>query len=49
MRWSMGAETGRVVAPFVAMNSVAPRERASSFLESVEEKTVTAQPFFAAN
>lgn len=35
--------------PLVATNSVAPRRMASSLLESVLEKTVTAQPILAAN
>jgi hypothetical protein len=45
----MRPETGSSFTFFVAINSDAPRDRASAFLESVEEKTVTAQPFLAAN
>lgn len=45
----MGAEMGREVSPLVVMNSVAPREIASAFLESVCENTTTSQPIFAAN
>lgn len=49
IKWSILEDTLSSETPFVAMNSVAPRERASDFLESVLLNTVTCVPILAAN
>lgn len=49
MRWSIGLDTLRALIPFVATNSVAPREMASAFLLSELENTTTSQPILEAN